>query len=167
MNENITTTRKYEKYYHNAKKYEKLEKYEKHKMCGSGWEAGETPATLAAPASPTENRTIPNPGPLPLLLRPCMKSRQIVKDNLSLFSYRWFLNNAPTAHHNITWHLGIGDEHFIGTAMASPPQSEGCVVDPRPLSEPPWHSLGRVFTSTAPARNIVQVLSYRCLPSPK
>ena len=40
------------------KQYEKLEKYEKHKIYGSGWEAGETPATLAAPAAPTENRMI-------------------------------------------------------------------------------------------------------------
>jgi len=34
----------------------------KHKIYGSGWEAGETPATLAAlaaPAAPTENCTIP------------------------------------------------------------------------------------------------------------
>jgi len=56
MNENITTMQKYEKCYHNAKKYEKPEKYEKHKIYGSGWEAGETPATLSAP---TENRIIP------------------------------------------------------------------------------------------------------------
>ena len=58
MNENITTTQKYEKYYHNAKKYEKPEKYEKHKINGSGRESGETPATLAALAAPTENRII-------------------------------------------------------------------------------------------------------------
>ena len=63
MKENITTTQKYEKYCHNAKKYEK------HKTYGLGWEAGETWATLAAPAAPTENRTIPDPDPLPLLLR--------------------------------------------------------------------------------------------------
>ena len=58
MNENITTTQKYEKYYHNAKKYEKPEKYEKHKINGSGRESGETPATLAALAAPTENHMI-------------------------------------------------------------------------------------------------------------
>jgi len=45
MNENITTTQKYEKYYHNAKKYEKPEKYEKHKINGSGRESGETRCT--------------------------------------------------------------------------------------------------------------------------
>ena len=32
---------------------------------------------------------------------------------LSLFSYRSILNNAPTAHHYITWHLGISDERFL------------------------------------------------------
>ena len=58
MNENITTTQKYEKYYHNAKKYEKPEKCGKHKIYGSGREAGETPATLASLAAPTENRMI-------------------------------------------------------------------------------------------------------------
>jgi len=58
INENITTKQKDEKYYHNAKKYEKPEKYEKHKIYGSGWEARETPATLAALAAPTENRTM-------------------------------------------------------------------------------------------------------------
>ena len=35
---------------------------------GRGGEAGQTPAALAAPAAPTENRTIPDPGPLLLLL---------------------------------------------------------------------------------------------------
>jgi len=47
----------------------------------------------------------------------------------SWFSYRLFLSNAPTAHHNITWHLGISDEHSVWAAMASPPQSEDCVFD--------------------------------------
>jgi len=61
MNENITTTQKYEKHYHNAKKYEKPEKYEKYKIYWSGREAGETPAALAAP---TENRIIVGLTPL-------------------------------------------------------------------------------------------------------
>jgi len=52
MNENITTMQKYEKYYHNSKKCEK------HVIHGLGWEAGETPATQAAPAAPIENRKI-------------------------------------------------------------------------------------------------------------
>jgi len=50
-----------------------------------------------------------------------MKSRQIVKDSLILFSYLWFLSNAPTAHRNMTWHLGTGDERFVEAAVASPP----------------------------------------------
>jgi len=37
-------------------------------MSGGVGRLGETPATLAAPAAPTENRTIPDPDCLPLLL---------------------------------------------------------------------------------------------------
>jgi len=37
---------------------------------------------------------------------------------LNLFlSYRSNLGNLPTAHHYMTWHLGIGDEHFLARLM--------------------------------------------------
>jgi len=36
---------------------------------------------------------------------------------LIFFSYRWIHSNAPTAYHYITWHLGIGDEHFLARLM--------------------------------------------------
>jgi len=66
------TWKKHEwKHYHNAKIwkifYHNAKKYEKHKTYGSGWEGGETPATLAAPTAPTENRTIPDPDLTPSL----------------------------------------------------------------------------------------------------
>jgi len=48
---------KYEKYSHNAKKSKTL-KIKNEKNESRGREAGENPATLAAPAAPTENRII-------------------------------------------------------------------------------------------------------------
>ena len=55
MNENFTTTQKYEKYCQNAKEIENIKKNKNKNMRPRCREAGETPATLAAP---TENRII-------------------------------------------------------------------------------------------------------------
>ena len=51
----------------------------------------------------------------------------------SLFFYRRFLSNVSMAHHNITSHRGIGDEHFVGAAIAqvwlpTSPQLEGWAI---------------------------------------
>ena len=78
-----------------------------------------------------------------------LKSPQIVKDSFILFSYRWFLSNAPTAHHKITWHLGIGDEHFVRAAMAK-----------LPLNRRIWCSI------ISPWVNRLSALWEKCSPQP-
>jgi len=52
MNENITTTQKQEKYYHNATKYEKPEKYEKHIYMGRGGRLGKPQLHWLHPLKP-------------------------------------------------------------------------------------------------------------------
>ena len=70
------------------------------------------------------------------------------------FSSCWFLSNASTAHHNITWHLGTDDEHFAGAAISggrvSASQLKGWVLDPRPLSESLWRFLGKIVRLNCP-----------------
>jgi len=81
-----------------------------------------------------------------------------------------FLSNNPTSHHNITWHLGIGEEHFVGAAIARLLSVRlsigwlGDVIHGHGVNNrgAPWAT---AFTSTVPAKSVFQALACRKLLS--
>jgi len=50
-------------------------------------------------------------------MKKALREMTVVKAILAFFSYRSFVSNAPTAHHYITLHIGIVDEHFLAHIM--------------------------------------------------